>query len=265
MITIRPSSLTSYSDCPRRTIARTMPLLVEDAGFKLREVASHIGANVGTGTHAAVAHFLIVKMKTGTLGTAEAAEDAGIASLREEAKKGVMFDETTPDLNTGEKQIRRQADAYRRLIAPHVEPVMVEERLEAQFGDLFLISGQVDVATDGIRDLKTGKHHSIHMPQLGAYSLLLKAHGQESKFIIEDYVPRGPLNKEQGDPISTKYDAALTERVAKSTILRMARDVKEFQESGDPLVFAANPSSMLCSAKFCSAHGTKWCQEHKTF
>lgn len=261
-ITIRPSSLTSYADCARRTIARSMSALPRDAGFTLRQVDSSIGANVGTGTHTAVAHFLTEKMRTGSLGSASAAEDAGIASLHEEAAKGVAYDATTPDLSTGERQVRRQADAYRRLVAPKVEPVMVEERLEAAFGP-FLISGQVDVATDGVRDLKTGKNHTIHMPQLGAYSLLLKAHGQSSAFIIEDYVPRGSLAKPQGDPISTPYDAALTENVAKKTILRMARDVQEFQQSGDPLVFAANPGSMLCSERLCPAWGTSFCMEHK--
>jgi hypothetical protein len=31
---------------------------------------------------------------------------------------------------------------------------------------------------------------------------------------------------------------------------------------GDPWAFAANPSSMLCSAKFCPAYGSDFCTEH---
>lgn len=261
-LTIRPSSLTMYPDCARRTVARTMPQMVEDAGFPLRRVDSSIGACVGTGTHSAVAHLLTEKMRTGDMGTTVDAEEVGILSLREEVAKGVAYDPTSPDINTSEKQVRRQAYAYRLVVAPKIEPVLVEKRLEATFGP-FVISGQVDVATDGVRDLKTGVHHGIHMPQLGAYSLLLKAHGMESTHIIEDYVPRTSLKKEQGTPVSTPYDAALTERVAKAVIGRMARDVLEFQTTGDPLVFQANPNSMLCSARLCSAWGTTFCREHK--
>ena len=258
---IRPSSLTSYSDCSRRTIARAMPLLVEDAGFILNKVGSSIGASVGTGTHSAVAHMLMEKMRTGDTGSVSAYEDAGIASLHEEAAKGAVYDPTSPDLSTAEKQVRRQAAAYRSVVAPKIIPVMVEERLEATFGP-FTISGQVDVATDGVRDLKTGVHHTIHMPQLGAYSLLLKAHGQQADFIIEDYVPRTAMKKEQGEPVSTPYDAPLAENVAKATIGRMARDVLEFQATGNPLVFQANPGSMLCSAKFCPCWNSTFCKEH---
>ena len=89
-----------------------MSALPRDAGFTLRQVDSSIGANVGTGTHTAVAHFLREKMKTGRMGDASAAEDAGIASLHEEAAKGVTFDATTPDISTGEQNFVRGAHLY---------------------------------------------------------------------------------------------------------------------------------------------------------
>jgi hypothetical protein len=261
-IVIRPSSLTSYPDCARRTIARTMPLMVEDAGFKLRQVDSHIGACIGTGTHSAVRHMLEQKMATGDTGKVADYEEVGIASLNEEVAKGAVYDEMSPNIAVAVKQVQRQSHAYRVVVAPKIQPVMVETRLEAEFGP-FTISGQIDVADDGVHDLKTGKNHDIHMPQLGTYSLLLKAHGRPSKHITEDYVPRSALNKEQGVPISTVYDAELAERVAKATIGRMARDVLQFRETGDPLTFMANPGSRLCGEKFCSAFGTTWCREHK--
>ncbi|CAO3439801.1 hypothetical protein [Azospirillum argentinense] len=35
-------------------------------------------------------------------------------------------------------------------------------------------------------------------------------------------------------------------------------------EPGDPWAFAANPSSKLCSDRFCPAWGTAFCREHQT-
>lgn len=261
-LVIRPSSLPSYADCPRRTVARSIPALVRDAGFELPQRPGSIGAMIGTATHAAVAYTLTEKMNRGELGNATEAEQRGLEALQEETADGVLWDDTSPNKNSAEKQVVRLTTAYRRVVAPNLEPVAVEQRYEAEFGP-FVVGGTVDTCTDGVRDLKTGKMQRMNIAQYGCYSLLRRANGEPVANIFEDYVPRVALTKPQPDPVSTPYPVDLAEKIAKSIVIKMARDVTQFQESGNPLEFAANPMSMLCNPKFCPAHGTDFCPETK--
>lgn len=255
---IRPYSLSSYMDCGRRAATKLFWREIADAGFTLRQLSAGIGAATGTATHAAMAYMLKEKMLTGELGNETEQDQRALDSLQEQINPGVTYDTTSPDLNTAQKQVLRQAKSYRLHIAPRLEPVAVERRFKAETNGMEL-SGQPDVAADGVHDLKTGKLRSNH-PQYGAYSLLLRTHGIEVPRIVEDFVPRVPIKKPQPEPQQIIYDAAQCENVAMSLIRKLERDYKEFLETGDPNTFLANPSSMLCSAKYCGAHGTNFCQ-----
>lgn len=257
---IRVSMLPMYADCSRRGAARAFRALVADAGFKLRGTCNGIGAAIGTATHAAAAYMLTEKMKSGECGNATEAEQRGLEALGTEAKENSLtFDEVSPNLNTAQKQVVRLAKAYRSGVAPLIHPLHVEERLEADTGEIRL-SGQIDVDDTGVRDLKTGRVKRVNAAQYGGYSLLMRSHGRDVKTCTEDYLPRVALSKEQPPAQQISYDIALAEQEAVAVLKKIERDLSEFRETGNPHAFLANPSSMLCSEKYCPAHSTSFCQ-----
>jgi len=245
-------------DCGRRAATKLFWREIHDAGFTLRPLNAGIGAATGTATHVAMAFMLREKMLTGELGNETEQDQRALASLSETIAPGVTYDSTSPNLDTAQKQVLRQSKSYRLFIAPKLNPIAVEQRYEAQTSGMML-SGQPDVAADGVHDLKTGKLRPNH-PQYGAYSLLLRTHGIETPRIVEDFVPRVSIQKPQPDPQEIIYDVAQCENVAMSLIRKLERDYKEFLETGDPNTFLANPASMLCSEKYCQAWGTNFCQ-----
>lgn len=268
---IRPSSLTSWADCARRAAAGLFRREIEDAGFELRRPQHNVAASIGTATHAGGALILEEKM-AGRLGagTIQAAEQSALASFEEQLRDGLVFDATSPNRNTAERQIVRMTQCFNRHLAPVIEPVAVEERLEVDAGDGFVLSGQSDNVTmepGRVRDLKTGVVSRTHAAQLGAYTIIQHSHGRQVGGAMVDFIKRVALSKDQPPPVTTDYALADIVPVALNRIERIKREVTEFRarldEGGQPpeWAFDTNPSSMLCSDKFCPAWGTKWCNE----
>ncbi len=271
---IRASSLSGYGDCPRRAAARVFRREVEAAGYPLRELPNGIGAAVGTAVHAAAALTLKARMASGTLAPPGDARDAARDALREAAGEGIVFDRGTPDLPAAEAQALRMADAWRDGIAPGIDPVAVEERLEAEVVPGLVLSGQSDVIAreaGRVRDLKTGARRGHHRPQLGAYSLLARTHGVDVRAAAEYFVARVPLSKPQPAAETHVHDIAGAEVAAMAVLRRIDADLHAFRYGdpdrslapGEPWAFLANPSSMLCSDRWCPAHGTRFCREHR--
>lgn len=271
---IRASGLPGYPDCQRRWAAKTISREIEAAGFKLNRTPTSIGASVGTAVHGGAAFTLAEKLKSGELGNQTEAEQRAISELGEAAAGETLMDEVTPNINAAEKQVVQMLRLYRFAIAPSIIPVAVEQRLMANVGDGFVISGQSDVQVmqpDLIRDLKTGRHSRQHYAQVGTYSLLARTARPDIpvKGVCVDYIPRVAASKPTPEPVTSFYDQATAEQAAFNTIRHMKADVTEFRrrvsEGGEPPqhVFLANPSSMLCSPKWCPAFGTNFCKEHK--
>ncbi|MEI6282059.1 MAG: PD-(D/E)XK nuclease family protein, partial [Alphaproteobacteria bacterium] len=205
-ITVRASSLTTWPDCERRFAAKMMPDLVEAAGFTLRRVPSQIGAKVGTAVHSGAAHMLQHKIKTGELGKRQDATEAAMESLHDEIQMGTNWDETTPTINTAEKQTARMVSIYHLCVAPLIKPVAVELELTARFSDTLVITGHMDVAEDEeIRDTKTGVMQRPNHPQYGAYSLLRRSMKKTVNRFWEDYIPRNNIGQPQKEPRALEY------------------------------------------------------------
>ncbi len=271
---VRASALTGWPDCPRRGAAKLFKAEIISAGYTLRETPRGIGATVGTAVHSGAALTLTEKMNTGSLAPLSAVTDCAVESYREGAAEGVLFDKETANSNAAEKQITQMVESYQRCVAPEIEPVIVEERLEADTGFGLILTGQSDVLArepGKLRDLKTGKRNGLHTAQLGAYSLLSKSHGLDVNTACIDFVQRVGVTKPQPDPVITPYNIAACENAALNTLRHIKADLQVFREGnpalgilpGDAWAFAANPSSMLCSEKFCPAFGTNFCNEHK--
>lgn len=270
---IRASSLPGYSDCARRAATRLFRRDILAAGYTLHETPRGIGATVGTSVHAAAALTLTEKSRTGSPAPLSAVTDCAVETYRETAREGVMFDRETPASADAERQVVGMASAYQRVLAPQIEPLAVEERLEAETPFGLVLTGQSDVLArepGRLRDLKTGKKRGSYKPQFGAYSLLSKAHGFDVTGVSEDFLQRVGVKKPQPAPVSFDHDLAAAETAALSVLRHIAGDIQVFREGdpdrgvlpGDPWAFSANPSSILCSSKFCPAHGTQWCVEH---
>ena len=206
------------------------------------------------------------KLGGGDLGDPEQAVAEAVEALRSSAEDGYLSDDTTPNLNTAEQQVVRMVGCYRAHVAPKIRPVAVETRVEATLGDGFSVSGQADVVClepGGIDDLKTGAVQRSAMAQLGTYSLVYRPHGHEVEWLRQTFIPRVSLKKAQPEPVEVSYPVALAERVAETALARIRHDLIALCETGDPLVIAANPSSMLCSSRWCPAWGTRTCRQHQ--
>lgn len=87
--------------------------------------------------------------------------------------EGIVYDGTTPTYDRAELQLKTLVSVYRSHVAPNIQPVEVEIRLEADIGDGYVLSGKFDVRELlTIRDLKTGAASRAHISQYGAYGML---------------------------------------------------------------------------------------------
>lgn len=273
---IRASSLSGYPDCNRRGAATVFRRAIEAAGYVLRERPEHIGASVGTAVHSAAAAMLKHKAKHGVLCSDSDALDPALEELKEKLKGGYQSDIETPDPGTAEAQVIRMSRLYRHSVAPSIDPIMVEERLEAEVRSGLILTGQSDVIArepGKVRDLKTGKKLGHHYAQVGAYSLLARSAGVEINAAAIDFVQRVALKKPQPEAVQLEIPVLIAERAAEAVIQRMAEDLRIFKEgapslglvAGDNWAFLPNPSSMLCGAKYCPAHSggpNGFCHDH---
>jgi hypothetical protein len=281
---VRASSLPWYQDCPRRSAARLWRSTILAAGYELRTCDMSVGAAVGSGVHAGAGLMLTEKATSGQLAPIDAATDATIEEMRRRMMEdGATYDRETPGPNEAEKQATNMVKAYAVYIAPKVNPVLVERRLEATVPHSrmgFILSGQQDVLArepGRIRDLKTGKARGNYKPQLGSYALLAKSHpevlgGVAVDGAVEDFVQRVGYKKDQPQPTSYVHDLVGAETAAMAVLRHMDDhlhmflngDPERYLVPGDPWAFPANPSSKLCGAKYCEAFGTAFCREHMT-
>lgn len=262
-LTVRCSSLSQYSDCPRRWASKHLRGILYSAGFYLRSVGTSIGAAIGSGVHSAIAYDLEHKMRTGELGRFTDAVDHGMAELEERiAQENAVYDEISQDKNGAQAQVSRLARTYREDVGSKITPIVVEERMNVRHASGMIVSGQIDNLLEKpnrLRDVKTGKSRGANFGQYGGYSRVLRAHGKPIASIKEDFIQRVRLDKEQPRVKSIDYDIDTCEMQAEQTLRRIARDYAEFQRTGDREAFAANPASALCTEKHCPAHSTSLC------
>jgi hypothetical protein len=273
--TIRPSSLTTYADCSRRWAARQLVAEIKEAGYRLRfEAPTHIGAAVGSGVHAAAAYTLGEKRESGTLGNDSEAEDRAIEEFEARAEHGLMWDDTTDTLGVAKRQIARMTKMYRRTLAPEIEPLLIEERLEGDLGDGWSISGQLDTLNGdpdaALRDLKTGTRQRANGVQYGAYVMLFRGHGYTVDRISEDYLRRVRIDREQPEPEEHPIAIGPAIEDAWALIEDIKRSARIFENRlSDPngraphTAFRANPGSSMCGDKWCTAWGTDFCKAHR--
>ena len=270
---IRCSALTGYPDCNRRGAARLFWREISAMGFRLRSTPRGIGAAIGSAVHRAAEVILREKAETGRLPPSTVAADCAAETLAESVREGVDFDRTTANRVEGEVTAVGMARAYHRVVAPTVNAILIEERLEAEVAPGLILSGTPDLVArepHRIRDLKTSSRPGgSHAPQIGGYSLLARSHGLDIAEAAVDSIKRVSIGKPQPDPVSKPVAVAQAETAASNILRHIAGDLETFRNGdparrilpGDPWAFQANPNSILCSPKYCSAFGTEFCRE----
>lgn len=282
-IKIRCSALTLWPDCERRAAARLFKSIIGAKGFFLRTTSIHVGAPIGTGVHAGAAFGLQTKIDTGELSSLSDATDVALTGFDQALEEVDNQVEWKPGVagnrDQGQKQVIRMLAMVHLKLSPTINPAAVEDRLEADIGDGFILSGQRDIygvevhnhppayparyAADSwkIKDLKTGVGSGSHMPQIGAYGILARSHGNRVDGAEILHVPRVPLKKPQPKPTIIAVDIEEAERSAERTYERAKASMIEFMKTGDHHAFQANPASKLCNES-CPAWGTNFCKEH---
>jgi hypothetical protein len=263
MIKIHASMLSGYFDCPRRAATRIIKSDIVSAGYVLNAPAVGIGAAVGRGCHTVAAHLARVKMSGEMPGAPDlsAGVEQGIIEYRDEIKGGVEYDGITAGNNEAERQIQIIGAAVLYDIMPLVNPVSVEPaELSARVNDMEFV-GHWDVENpDGIDDYKTGAKLRPAHAQMGGYSLLRATHKkQRAEKLRVFYLPRVSPKKSFPGAQVIVYAPSVCEKAAVSTINHIQNDIKNYQKTGSPWAFPANPNSMICSKKYCTAYGTEWC------
>lgn len=269
MPTIRPSAVDTYADCARRTAADYFETDIANAGFKVSEKRTGIAAAIGTALHKGGAVALTEKLEHGTAAPLSVAVDAAIFSLESQIKDGVSWDQTTPPSpgnDTAKYQVRRMTTALYEGVVPDANPILIEKRLEAKLpGEDWCISGQIDALTaspGAINDHKSGVKLRSHAGQLGSYTRLARAHGMTVEKIGINFVQRVSIKRTQPAMQRVAIELVPALNYAVGIWHRMIGDYQKFMITGDPESFPANPASMLCSPKYCRAHGSEFCKIH---
>lgn len=263
---IRCSSLSHYTDCPRRAAAKMFfKELSQEFGFDLMPTFTSAGAAVGTAMHKALEAALVLRAKGEPY--AEEMKKVAEASMLETSREGVIWDDTTFDKSIGVIQAVRQAHSILDVF-PDLDEIAIEGEFIADLGDDFILSGHIDVRgrekdVHSIRDFKSGVVKRINIPQYGGYSLLARTAGLKVDVLQEIYAKRVGKTKPQPDPIIHEYDPAMAENFAYAIIRRIKSDLMEFRRTGKPWVWLPNPNSMMCSQHYCPAYGTKFCKLRK--
>lgn len=271
---IRASMLPGYPDCPRRAAAKQFRRKFEKLGYEFRQTSPHVGSASGTATHTGGELILRSKWEGKTLSLDDAMAPA-IEGFREETGQGCTWDQTTPNANVAEFQIKRMLAAYLHGPAVDLMPLTVEIEgmpapaielhLEASVGDGWMLTGTMDVVSDArwVRDTKTGAAPVGYHSQQGAYALLVRSNKIVDKVegIALDYIKRCAKTKPQDPAVEYRYPVAASEGLAISLINRIKSDMAVFDETCDlNASFMCNLSSKLCGDKFCPAWGTDFCE-----
>lgn len=278
---IRTSSLPGYPDCNRRGAARLFRKEIEAAGHKLRETPRGIGASIGTSVHKSASVILVEKARTGLLPPRSVAEDCAADELKEQIRDGVMYDGVRGPTNNRDDaiiQAVRMAVTYHNYVAPAVNPILIEERLEAEVAPGLILTGQPDLVArepGQIRDLKTGGRLSNYAAQAGGYSLLARTptkdrpDGLEIESASIDFIQRVRYDKAQPKPVVQPIPIGAAETAAINILRHIEQDILVFRNGdperrvlpGDPWAFQSNPQSLLCDPRFCPAYGTTFCHD----
>ena len=262
--TIRASALPGWNDCPRRESIGLFYKIITAAGFEFQKREHHVAAAMGTGVHSGAVHALREKITGLATSKLKDIVEISISSFRAEIKDGVFYDASSPTVNTCEKQVENLTRAFMGDVFLEINPTEIEIALASDLHDDFSLSGHADILTSvpGIDDLKFGAVNRRYDSQLGAYAVLARKNGHplpsELRII---HIPRTPLAKPQKAAVITRYNIRECIAEASAVCQTIIGQMTHFIATCDPSCFPCNPSSILCSRRYCAGFCNKtWCK-----
>ena len=248
-ITIRPSSIDTFFNCPYQWYNTFLLGKSTIPGAR---------AAIGTAIHAAAEALWIEAMLTkkkevnSTMLT-----DAAIANYQEAHQQGLQYDEGE-DQNTAETAVVEGVYTFIEDIVPFTPiPLAVEKRVSIKMDHPVVeeIAGTIDYLNNNtVADLKTSKRKPIpesYVTQQSVYKFLAEKNGyQVSNSVIQGIVlkakPEGHILK-----LQPKVERARFMLNSMLDTLRLYYEDKVPPE----VLFRGNPKYYLCSPKYCSLYG----------
>ena len=263
MINIRASMLPSYQDCPRRSAAGQFREIITSTGYTLNQRPQIVGIAVGQGLHAGVKLQAETFISSGSWGSIDDAIESGIDRYHQDIKDGVLFDNNTVSSNEAEKQIITQVKSFVYEVTPRIKPVQSERKYYSVSDKEFEFSGSPDLidVADIIDDIKGGARSRLYHGEMGGYILLRQANDLvKTKGVRIWHMPRVSTKKSYPGASLHEYDVKLCILSASYTISQIKSNVRSFLKTKSSWAFPANPLSMMCSDKYCTAYGTDFCE-----
>lgn len=269
---IRASSLPTYNDCARMASAsvlvqdekgqeRLLPELFDR--YKINPKKRGRRAHLGTAFHAAMEY--IMRQKITKLEWTYAAAAIAMEQALVEGFDDTDDDKAIPDVETGMRILNNMLTVA-SIRADELDPVATELELEMLVTRDTILRGHTDLlakarCSDGIA-VHDWKSSGAAVPkpytsQIGGYANLARANGYE---VEEGYTETvRTLKRKESQLITTAYDVIEASKFAQATVERFSANIDRYVGTADPNSFNANPSSSLCSQKFCPVWGTDYC------
>lgn len=287
MIDIRASSFSRLSDCQRAWAFKNLSAVGSEGRCNIIDIVrpditegirfpkKGMPAHTGTSAHKGLETLLRQKLEGEKKDSGKALEAIRFAfnNPEEEIAYGDELDESGKYFSVEygkkkqEEQLKKEALSKLEKMFPRIEefadkitPIAVEQEVKGTIAD-FYVEGHYDIYEDHgyIIDFKTGQRKKAHNYQLVAYASLGVQSGLEVNGIAAAQALTPGVTTPAKPVEVTEYNLADSlaglERMAEDTLTKI--DI--FRHTGNPNEFLANPSSYLCSKRYCGAWGTEFC------
>ena len=255
-IILRPSEVSKFFDCSYRWY--------RDTFSPIRSVS--VAAHLGTGIHKASEVFYSESIEKNTWQSFNSSyEDVAISEFRDRIKEEEPTDLKEVDLNDVEKIITASTKEYlhhARSFNDDKIPLAVEKTYEVPLKSQSIksLKGTLDIVGQNyIADIKTMrkfKNPKDYVIQQSLYALLRLRQGES----VEDLViHRVNVTKNEADCVSiidaldNKFVGVkeLTDKMV-GYLKVIIKTCDNYYKTGDDYAFRGNPSSLLCSDKYCA-------------
>lgn len=247
IITIRPSSLSSFLNCPYQWMRVHL--------YGERTIPS-ARAVIGTSIHKSAEVMWNEAILTGKKDlNISKAEDIAVAEYEELSKQdAISFDDVDPF--DAARIVASGAKAFMQDIAPITDiPDAVEKRYSFDLGHNIRVSGSCDYVKDNILgDIKSTKRKPAtahYLLQQSCYAILRDMNNEPTTTALIQAVVFG--KETRGEVIELELDKAK----AKYVVNHMAEKIKIWKQDvvDEKMLFGCNTEWYLCSPKYCSLHG----------
>jgi hypothetical protein len=248
-ITIRPSSVDNFYQCAYQWGKVFLEGVTTIPGAR---------AAIGTAIHRSAEVYWNEAIETGTVDdNLSKLTDAAMESWKEEAKKGIRFDDGENE-NTAASEIIKGTQTFVDDIAPYAQiPDAVEQRFSVDIHHPLVkrVSGTVDyISKHTIADLKTSKRKPSppnYTTQQSIYKYLAVANGHD----IRHNLIHGVVLKAKPEGMILPMEPKVEQAKALVNGLLDTLDVIHQDIVPIETILRPNPKYYLCSPKYCSLYG----------